>query len=244
VFAIARKKTNGQLARRELSQSVEHFKQAATHAARGTGATVGPKFDAARGRVQPAAYRAKDAASTSWDSALKTLAPLAAGAAADARKTGKDARKTKNKNMKQLQKKTDKALNRKQDGRKAGKLTGFLVTGAAIGAAAAFVLKRRQRQQWDEYDPSRPINSADQAGTGADDTAYEPAAFAQTETTGTAAYATPQTFTSSSTVYGEAADPALPTVDPTVTTGGTTDQTSSTLHSPEVARMAKGTTKN
>jgi hypothetical protein len=247
VFAIARKKTDGQLARRELSQSVEHFKQAATHAARGTGATVGPKYDAARGRVTPAASRAKDVASSGWERALKTLAPLAAATGETARKTGKDAQKSSQKsknNAKQLQKKTNKALNRKQGGRKAGKLTGFLVAGVAVGAAAAYVLKRRQREQWDEYDPSRPITSADTtATTGADDAAYEPAAFEPAtfepaEPAGTSTFAAPQTQTASSTtVYGEAADPALPA-------GDITDQTSSQLHSPEVARMAKGTTNN
>ena len=47
-------RTHAQLVRDELSESLDHFVQAANHAAGGVGATVGPRIDAARDRVAPA----------------------------------------------------------------------------------------------------------------------------------------------------------------------------------------------
>jgi hypothetical protein len=205
---------------------------------------VGPKFYAARDRVQPAAGRVKDAASTGWGSTIAALAPLAAAATDQARKANKQGEKAKDRNVKQLQKKsgklqktTNKALGRKQAKPRAGKLAGLLVAGAAVGAGAAYVLRRRQRQQWDEYDPSRPIGAADQAGnetpaTGgltASDAAFQPS----TPLTSTTQTSTPQASTTQS--FG---DRGLSVGDENV------DQTSSALHSPTVARMASGKESN
>ena len=244
MFGIVRRKSRGQLVREELSQSVEHFKQAATHAARGTGATVGPKISAARDRVQPAAGRVKGAASSGWGSTVAALAPLAAAASDASRqadKQGKKAEKARDKNVKQLQKKSDvlqrktnKAMGRKQS-KPTSKLTGLLVVGAAVGAGAAYVARRRKSQQWDEYDPSRPIAATEPVASESSlsgaftptDAAFEPATTSETTAYGETAYGTESVST-----FGE---PTIPVGDEKA------DQTSSPLHSPTVARMAGGT---
>jgi hypothetical protein len=213
----------------ELGQSVDHFKRAAAIAAQETSSTVGPKFSAARDRVQPAATKAKGAATSSWDSALATLTPLVAAATESARqsnekvaKVGKKAAKDNRKSAKKLEKHAAKALNRKSSGRRSSRLIGLALIGGAVGAGAAYVLRRRQAAQWDEYEPSRPVTSTTTAG-GADDAAFEPA---------------------DSTAYTRSAGS-----DSTTVVTDTTDQTSSTQHSPTVARLAggqnpNGTTKN
>ncbi|HET9516630.1 MAG TPA: hypothetical protein VFO77_02765 [Actinoplanes sp.] len=164
---MMRRKSRGQLVRQELRQSAEHFKQAATHAARGTGATVGPKLDAARERIRPATGRVADAASSSWGSTIAVLTPLTTAATDSARQAGKKGRKARDKNMKKMQKqsaklqrRSDKAIRRSgKSGR--GRMAKLLIAGTAIGAGAAFVMRRRQGQQWDEYDPSRPMGATD-----------------------------------------------------------------------------------
>jgi hypothetical protein len=147
----------------ELGQSMDHLKRAASLAAQGTSATVGPTISSARG-----------AASSGWDSAVATITPLVAAASDTVRQSGKDASKAGRKSVKaskrdakKLEKRANKALNRKQGGRK-GKLFGIALVGAAVGLAAAAVMRKRQAAQWDEYDPApaEPV--------GADDAAFEP----------------------------------------------------------------------
>jgi hypothetical protein len=187
--------------KQELGQSVDHFKRAATIAAQQTSATVGPRINAAKDRVQPiaeqAAGKAKDTASSGWDTALATLTPLVAAAtdnvrtatdnvrsvADNARSAGKQTTKTSKKaakanrkkaqkNADKLQKRANQALGRKQGGRKASRLVGIALVGAAVGAVAAYVVRQRKAAQWDEYEPSRPIGTTIPAG--ADDAAFEP----------------------------------------------------------------------
>src|SRR3954453_19967647 len=93
VLGTMRRKSRNRQMKTELGQSVDHFKRAASLAAQETGATVGPKFYAAKDRVQPAATKAKDAASSGWDSALATLTPLVAAASEQVRQTGKVSKK-------------------------------------------------------------------------------------------------------------------------------------------------------
>lgn len=175
MFATMRRKSRSTRMKNELGQSVDHFKRAATLAAQETGATVGPTLNAARDRVQPAAVKAKDAASSSWDSALATLTPLVTAATDNVRQTGKvskrsakKAAKENKKNAKTLEKRANKALGRKQ-GRSKSKLVGWALLGTAVGIGAAYAAKRRKADQWDEYDPATPVVS-----TGADDAAFEP----------------------------------------------------------------------
>ena len=60
MFGIGRRKTQGQLAKVELNQGLGHLRQAATYAAKGAGATVAPRVQAARGAVAPTAVIVRD----------------------------------------------------------------------------------------------------------------------------------------------------------------------------------------
>jgi hypothetical protein len=239
VFTMMRRKRRSATMKRELGQSVDHFKRAATLAAQETSATVGPKVNAARDRVQPAAGKAKDAASSGWGSAVAALAPLIAAAGENARLTGKKTQKVSKKqakankkNARKLEKRANKALGRKQTSRRGGKLFGLAAAGAAVGAGAAYFARKRRAAQWDEYDPGSPIVSTTTT-VGAEDTAFEPA---DVSTTSTSTYVEPAA-TTSTTVTETTVDTTSD--DPLVVTD-TTDQTSSAQHSPKVARMASG----
>jgi hypothetical protein len=186
VFASMRRNRRSTIMKNELNQSVDHLKRAATIAARETSATVGPKLTAAKeaamDRVQPAASKAMDTATSGWGSAVATLTPLVAAAGDNLRQTGKVSKKQAKANKKaakknavKLQKRANKTLGRQQSGRKAGKLLGFALVGTAVGAGAAYVVRRRRAAQWDEYEPSGPI-LATAPVSGADDVALEPPA--------------------------------------------------------------------
>lgn len=236
MFGIARRKSHRQLVREELGESLDHFVQAATHVARGAGATVGPKVNTARARVTPAAGRMKTAASSGWGSTIAALAPLATAATEGARQAGSATRNAKadnakalqknakalQKNAKVLQKKSSKIKGKKTDGNRS-KLGTLLVVGAAVGAAGAMVLRRRKQQQWDQYDPSRPIGTDER-----------PAVDSMVAAPVASDYGTGATRTETSTATGTG-------------TGGPLlsepagDQTSSAMHSPTVARMAGNT---
>ena len=184
MFATMRQKRRGTIMKNELGQSVDHFKRAASLAAQETSATVGPKLNAARDaamdRVQPAATKAKDAASSGWGSAVATLTPLVAAASDNLRqgkklskKQIKANQKAARKNAAKLEKRANKTLGRKQGGRKASRLIGFALVGTAVGAGAAYLVRKRKAAQWDEYDPTQPIAAAPPI-TGAEDAAFEP----------------------------------------------------------------------
>ncbi|NJP30446.1 hypothetical protein [Micromonospora thermarum] len=161
VFGIGRRKTQGQLAKAELNQGFGHLKQAATYAAKGAGATVGPRVQAARGAIAPTAVVMRDRASSGYASTVAALAPLALalrnaqveGKAANGKAAAKQAavsRKVKAKNMKAARKK-------KKSGR-GGMMTGLLAAGAVAGLAGAMAMRRRREQQeWAEYDPTRSL---------------------------------------------------------------------------------------
>jgi hypothetical protein len=151
VFGIGRRKSQGQLARAELNQSISHLVQAANHAAKGAGSSVGPRVQVARGYVGPAAAKVRDRASTGWGTTLTTLAPLAAAARDGAAQAGPLTRKAKSKNMRITGKK-------KQPRRRGSMMTGLLAAGAVAGLAGAVALRRRREQQeWAEYDPTRTL---------------------------------------------------------------------------------------
>jgi len=225
VFTTMRRKRRSTKMRNELGQSMDHFRRAATLAAQETSATVGPRFTAARGRMQPAVSQAKGAASTGWDSALATITPLLTAAVESVRHAGvetKKSAKASKKNARKLERRTNKALGREQTGRRANRLVGLGLVGAALGAGVAFMLRRRKAAQWDEYDPSAPIKSTTEQVSGADDAAFEP---------------------NSSTFESASSPAATADLDPTLTVDRT-DQTSSAQHSPNVARMAGGQNKD
>ncbi|WP_240669805.1 hypothetical protein [Actinoplanes solisilvae] len=183
MITTLRRKSRGRKMKDELGQGVDHFKRAASLAAQETSATVGPTLTAAVDRVQPAAVKAKDAASSGWDSTVATITPLVAAAGENIRQAGgnvrqvskaktKKAVKENKKAAKKLQKRADQAVGRKPRGR-GSKLLGFALLGAAIGVGAAWAAKRRRAAQWDEYDPAAPITPSTQV-SGAEDAAFEP----------------------------------------------------------------------
>ncbi|GAA0451902.1 hypothetical protein Ade02nite_76970 [Paractinoplanes deccanensis] len=178
MFATMRRKNRNRRMRNELGQSVDHFKRAASLAAQETSATVGPTLSAAVDRVQPAAVKAKDAATTGWGSAVATITPLVAAATDNVKQAGKVSKKSAKKSAKQnkkdakkLQKRANKAVSRKEKKGRGSKLLGFALLGTAVGVGAAYVSKRRRAAQWDEYEPAAPLTTT---STGADDAAFEP----------------------------------------------------------------------
>jgi hypothetical protein len=142
------------MARAELGESFDHFMRAATLAATGVGARVGPRVESARGYLAPQTARLKGAANGGWTSTMAALAPIAAAASDGARQAGTKAGKTKAKGMK---KKMQKATGRQQSSRRWPRALGVLVLTAGGAAAFAAMRRRRQQQQWDEYDPSHSL---------------------------------------------------------------------------------------
>src|SRR4051812_41078935 len=139
-----RRRSRNRRMKNELGQGVDHFKRAASLAAQETSATVGPKLQTAVDKVQPAAVKARGAASTSWDSALATITPLVVAATDNVRQAGKvskrqteKAAKQNKKNAKKLQKRADSAVDRKKDKRRGSRLLGFALIGTAVGVGAA-----------------------------------------------------------------------------------------------------------
>jgi hypothetical protein len=112
--------------------------QAANHAAGGVNATVGPRMHAARERVTPATDKARTAAAAGLGATAAALAPLATAA----RKGGR------------------RAIGKTpvKPARRWPRIATLLAAGAAVGAAGAFIMRRR-RQQWQEYDPSSPVET-------------------------------------------------------------------------------------
>ncbi|SCE76754.1 hypothetical protein GA0074696_0722 [Micromonospora purpureochromogenes] len=166
MFGIGRRKTQGQLAKAELNQGIGHLRQAATYAARGAGATVGPRVQAARGVVTPTAVIVRDRASGGFASTVAALAPLAlavrnaqaqtAGKALTGRKAAAAkqpamSRKAKARNLKAAKKKQKKS---------GSMMTGLLAAGAVAGVAGAMAMRRRREQQeWAEYDPTQGVET-------------------------------------------------------------------------------------
>lgn len=149
VFGRRHVKTRQELVRAEFGESLDLFRQAAAHAAGGLGATVGPRYGAAkttfgsaRGFMGPTASRVTNAASTGWDSTITALAPLAEAARQGSAKAEK--------------------LESKKANQKSGHsgLVALLAAGTAVGVAGALVARRRNRARWTEYASSGPMPEA------------------------------------------------------------------------------------
>ncbi|SDY16516.1 hypothetical protein SAMN05444365_101896 [Micromonospora pattaloongensis] len=164
MFAIGRRRTHRELLKGELGESLDHFMQAATHAANGVGATVGPRVNAAREFVGPTADRVRNTASHGWESAVTVLAPLAVAAAEGARQAGGAARKAKPKKPRMMKKKGSQMSRKRWP-----MLAGLVAAGAAVGAAGVMMRRRRSSQQWEEYDPTQgldPVHAGSTAMAG------------------------------------------------------------------------------
>ncbi|WP_346125115.1 hypothetical protein [Micromonospora coerulea] len=166
VFGIGRRKTQGQLAKAELNQGIGHLRQAATYAAKGAGASVGPRVQAARGAVAPTAVIVRDRASSGMASTVAALAPLvlavrnAQAETAGKAVTGRRAAAAKQTAMsKKVKAKNMKAAKKKQKKSRGGMMTGLLAAGTVAGLAGAMAMRRRREQQeWAEYDPAGKLD--------------------------------------------------------------------------------------
>ncbi|TDC81987.1 hypothetical protein E1193_13090 [Micromonospora sp. KC606] len=162
VFGIGRRKTQGQLARVELNQGIGHLRQAAAHAAKGAGVTVGPRVQAARGAVAPTAVMVRDKASSGFGSTIAALTPLVlAVRTAQAGTAGRIVAGRKIAGAKQdAMSRKAKARNlKKRKKSRGGMMTGLLAAGAVAGVAGAMAVRRRREQQeWAEYDPTRSVD--------------------------------------------------------------------------------------
>ncbi|GAB3151642.1 hypothetical protein GCM10027290_41290 [Micromonospora sonneratiae] len=180
MFGIGRRRTHSQLAKAELGESIDHFRRAATHAAGGVGATVGPRMTAAREYVAPTAARFRDRASYGWGATVTALAPLAVAAADGARQAGATARKAKPRKMRAMRKKESLMARRRWP-----MVTGILAAGAMIGVAGAVAMRRRRQQEWESYEAGHALDTAREdaevlaagsTGTTTDPTSATPAA--------------------------------------------------------------------
>jgi hypothetical protein len=140
-------RTRSQLMREELSESLDHAVRAAGHAASG--------MRSAGEQMAPVAGRVRDAASQRWGS---TMAAFNDDPVSTARHAAKAKRRAK-----QSRREAEKAIRAKRRSRaRAPRLAAMLAVGAALGAVWA-VAQRRRRQQWDEYEPSPPMDTAEAA---------------------------------------------------------------------------------
>jgi hypothetical protein len=130
--------------RDELGESFEHFVQAATHAAGGMGAAVGPRVTAARDYVSPGIDRIRSTATDSWGATMAAFTPLVLAA----REGSRQAREAQ---LKALKKQQNSSRNRWSV------LVALAAAGAAMGAAAAYIA-RRKRLEWAEYDPAHALD--------------------------------------------------------------------------------------
>jgi hypothetical protein len=146
-------KTQGQLAKDELSIGLDHLMQAAQHAAGGAGAAIGPRTHTVRSMITPAAGRVRGAASSGWGSTVGAFSPLMMAAKEGAREGAEAALTARAKQIKRRKKEEQV----KQ--RRIGLAVGLLTAGVAVGAAAALMMRRRRRMAWDEYDPSQALES-------------------------------------------------------------------------------------
>ncbi len=167
VFGRRHAKTRQELVRAEFGETFDLLKQAASHAAGGVGATVGPRYGAAknrmgnaRGQLGPGASKVSSAASHGWESTIAALAPLAEAARQGSVKASK---------LPHSKEVRIRSLHIKESGGKGKRkavsdndsghhmptgLIMLLAAGAAIGATGALVARRRNRTKWAEYDPA------------------------------------------------------------------------------------------
>jgi hypothetical protein len=176
VFGRGQSTTRQDLARAEFVESMDHFRQAATHAAGGLGATVGPKVGmgmdmardrmgsargyviSARGYVGPGTNKLSQAASRGWDSTIAFVMPLADAARAGSVRAAMlpesmKSQATRVQIVKPVMMKKA-APTDSSNGHMATAMVSIVAAGAALGATGALVARRRNRSKWAEYEPS------------------------------------------------------------------------------------------
>ncbi len=182
VFGRGQETTRQDLARAEFVESMDHFRQAATHAAGGLGATVGPKVGlgmgvardkmgsargyvgTARAYVVPGTAKMTRAASRGWDSTIAFVMPLAEAARASSTRAAtlpsgiKLPSGVKMQAIK-VQAVRVPAMKKKtppsaSSAHTATAVVSIVAAGAALGATGALVARRRNRSKWAEYEPA------------------------------------------------------------------------------------------
>jgi len=148
--------------RSAFSDSKDHFRQAATHAAGGLGATVGPNYDKAKIKMiearewVPTAEKVTTAASNSWDATIAALAPLMLAAKAGAARGAElEAKKMKIEGNGTKKGRQVVEITTSTERHMSGTVAALIATGAAVGAAGALAARRRNRVKWSEYEPSQ-----------------------------------------------------------------------------------------
>ncbi|OLB78977.1 MAG: hypothetical protein AUI14_11655 [Actinobacteria bacterium 13_2_20CM_2_71_6] len=184
--------------RDELSEGFGHLWQAAAHAAGGMGATVGPKWESAKGHLPPGIGKMRTAAAHGLDSTMAAFLPLMDAARTGAASATKKAKKARNRAGKK-----ESGMSRKRT----TMLVGLLAAGAAAGAAGAMMARRRNRAKWDEYE-QQGIRSARQGAKSALDATRSTVDSAAQRAAGTAERAG-QAVSSWTDTAREGADSAL-----------------------------------
>ena len=126
-------RSHSELFRDELGESLEHLRQAASHAPGGAAEVLTPPYDRARGM-----------ASRRWQQGTAIIIPLY--------ETMKDGTR----NARGL---AESRLSHKDERSVLPTLLGLLATGIAIGALAGMVMRRRRAaQEWDEFEPGGELD--------------------------------------------------------------------------------------
>ena len=177
VFGRGQETTRQDLARAEFVESMDHFRQAATHAAGGLGASVGPKvglgMDMARDRmgsargyvgtarayVVPGTAKITKAASRGWDSTIALVMPLADAARSGSVRAamlpeGVKSQAARVQIVKPMVIKKKVIETDSSSGHMATAMVSIVAAGAALGATGALVARRRNRSKWAEYEPA------------------------------------------------------------------------------------------
>lgn len=163
MFRLRRRvsRKHAELFREELGESLSHLAQAANHAAGGLGATVGPRYEAARVRVTPAAERVRAAAAAGIGSTAAVLAPLAASATSAAREGARMSVKGSGTRKRQAARTGRRGEPRRM------RVVGITAAGALAGAIGAVLLRRQQQQKaWDDFDAERELGPEAVRGEG------------------------------------------------------------------------------
>ncbi|HEY8534532.1 MAG TPA: hypothetical protein VIL44_11810 [Micromonospora sp.] len=138
MFRIRPRKTPGQLVKDELGESFDHFVRAATHAANGVGAKVGPRVVAARALVGPTAERLRRRAVTGWESAVATLTPLVVAAADQVRQASEAAARANGAKRTRVRRTGTRGARSRWP-----MIAGLLALGAAAGTVGLVLRQRR-----------------------------------------------------------------------------------------------------
>jgi hypothetical protein len=188
--------------RDELSDGFDHLWQAAVYAAEGIGARVGPKWDSAKEHLPPRVGRMRDVAAQGMDSTLAAFSPLMEAARAGAVNATRKAQKAARRAERKAERKKESAMAR----RRTTVLVGLLTAGTAAGAAGAIMLRRRNRNRWQEYEAPGLTAEPTVDQTIGDQTTGQPAnVFAEQAT---------QAGGKAATRTGEAIEPGTSRTDP------------------------------